>query len=1099
MKKFRRSKAFKTADTLFTMPQLFEACVRKNPSIIAVTHGDYQLTYGELNQKANQVAHYLKYLGVAKGSIVAISMPRSLDLLIGILGILKAGCAYLPLDETHPIERLLSMLDETRASVLITQSLFFEKFTRYQGKIIAMDSAWGDISAYPLQNPKQCTEPDLLAYVIYTSGSTGKPKGVLIQHQGLVNYIQWFREYSACLCPSRVDFSSNIIFDMAVTTSLAALALHLQVVVCSDELKTNIGDFLKHLCVNKINLIKLTPSYFKLMLQEALKSSIALNELQTIVLGGEILLAADCKRWLELYPEHRLFNEYGPTEATVAVTQYQVTIENIHQHDSVIPIGKPGRNMQCVLLDEHKKPVAVGEMGELYIGGFGVAKGYLNHVALTADRFCSLNGSEKKWYKTGDLCRVLSGGTFEFIRRIDDQIKIRGFRIEPGEIESCISSHPLIQQVVVLVQDHLEAEKKLVAYYILKDKNVAFENEELRQHLRERLADYMIPANFVRVEQFPLTKNGKLDKKALQNSYDLGTIVQRECHSEIEKTIAIIWGALFHCDLQSNANFFELGGHSLIAARMILKTEQILNKKIKLEDLYQHPTIEKFALVVESADDVAPTDMSYHSERFSRAIPLSDFQFLFWLCGFFEPKAKKLNITARRRFNGTLNLPALQSAFEKVLKTHEVFSYHIFLWLPLQRFKNNKVFSIIAKDLQGHSALEQELALTASLDELINYFPWKKKEPLLIARLFYLSGGQTELQISAPHLVFDDASEEILFSDLSRAYLNYFHNVTTFREPGGLQYKHYVYYERHTLNQQIEKDINFWEGYLSDAGLLVLPAKEVIHDTRQHNFSYSTYLALPNDILQDTKQLCARYQVSFTDVFCASIGLALQTFVGHLNHNKLCLNIIRSVRDNDSFDRVIGCFIRLDPLKVDIQATSDLVALSKMIQQTRIVTEAHQSCSSMVKFACLAKKNSDTFIRKNLIKLVLSCCSFLSKKLFLNPKMLAMYGRLLSLQKEKLFMININMLNGLMNYNPAEKLFGLDVVKSKIHQSNLIPTDYILDICLLKNASVDNTYLVISGNLQDSFRRKLGYEIIRTLNAKAFEINQEQSVLNAVE
>ena len=1087
------------ADTLFTMPDLFEACVRKNPSIIAVTHGNYQLTYGQLNQKANQVAHYLKYLGVAKGSIVAISMPRSPDLLIGVLGILKAGCAYLPLDETHPIESLFAILEDTKAKALITLSHLLERFTLYQGKIISMDSVWEDISIYPLHNPTQCMEPDHLAYVIYTSGSTGKPKGVLIEHQSLVNYIQWFGEYSACLSPCRVDFSSNIIFDMAVTTSVAALALHLQVVVCSDEIKTNIGEFLEHLCVNKINLIKLTPSYFKLMLQETLKSCRALNDLQTIVLGGEILLAADCKRWLELYPEHRLFNEYGPTEATVAVTQYQVTSKNIHLYDSIMPIGKPGRNMECVLLDEYKNPVTLGEIGELYIGGIGVAKGYLNQVELTADRFCSVYGSEKNWYKTGDFCRVLSDGNIEFIQRIDEQVKIRGFRIEPGEIQAHISSHSLIQNVVVLVHDDKDIEKKLVAYYILKDKDIAFENEELRRYLRTRLADYMIPANFIRVERFPLTNNGKLDKKALKNSYDMLNVLPRECQSEIEKTIAIIWGALFHCDVQSNANFFELGGHSLIAARMILKTEQILNKKIKLEDLYQHPTIEKFALVVESAEDVASTDMSYHSVRFSRAIPLSDFQFLLWICGFFEPKAKKLNITARRRINGALNLPALQAAFMKLLKTHEVFSYHIFLWLPLQQFKKNKMLTIDVKDLKGHSPMDQELLLTASLDELINYFPWKKNEPLLMARLFYLNEGQTELQISAPHLVFDDASEEILFSDLSKAYLNYFHNLTTLREPGSLQYKHYVYYERHTLNQQIEKDINFWESYLSDAGLLVLPAKEIIHNTRQRNFSYSTYLALPNDILQDTKQLCTHYQVTFTDIFCASIGLTLRTLVGHLNHKKLCLNIIRSLRDNDSFDRVIGCFIRLDPLKVDIHTTSDLIELSKIIQQARIVTETHQACSSMAKFACLAQKNSHALIKKNLIQFVINCCSFLSKKLFLNPKMLAMYGRLLSLQKEKLFMININMLNGLMNYNPAEKLFGSDVVQSKTHQYNLIPTDYILDICLLKNASEDKTYLVISGNLEDSFRSKIGYEIIRTLNTKASEINQEQRVISVVE
>ena len=441
------------------------------------------------------------------------------------------------------------------------------------------------ISKQPTHPLNLVVTPEQVAYIIYTSGSTGKPKGVLIEHRSVVNYGKWLADYCCCQPQNRIDFSSNYIFDMAVTTSIVPLMLGLTIVICQDEIKKETRHFINHLDQNNINIVKITPSYFKVLLQEVTNNYLPLPHLTSIILGGENLPTIDCAAWLDIYPEHILFNEYGPTETTVAVSQYQVCHASLSNLGSSVPIGKMGPNMDGYILNNDNSLVLEGEIGELHIGGVCLARGYLNQPEFTEKKFIKhffINDNNARLYKTGDLCRQLPDGGLEYMGRIDHQLKIRGFRVEPGEIEKSLATHPAIQDVVVLAQkdDH---DEKLIAYYIGNDTHRPPNVNQLHQYLKAYLPDYMIPMAFVRVNAFPLTANGKLDRHALPIPRFTTNQHYLAPSTPLEKILADIWSEELGLKLVGiEDNFFELGGHSLSAARIIISSSRKRDKKVKV-------------------------------------------------------------------------------------------------------------------------------------------------------------------------------------------------------------------------------------------------------------------------------------------------------------------------------------------------------------------------------------------------------------------------------------------------------------------------------------------------------------------------------------
>ncbi|MFY7822882.1 MAG: amino acid adenylation domain-containing protein [Planktothrix agardhii] len=578
--------------------QLFEEQVKHNPDSVAVVFEGQQLTYSELNSRANQLAHYLKSLGVETDELVAICIERSLEMIVGLLGILKAGGAYVPIDPDYPLERISFMLQDTQVKILLTQQSLLPSLPNHQAIIVCLDKDWKQINQ---ENLNSAVSADNLAYIIYTSGSTGTPKGVVVTHQAVnrlilnTNYIQFTPD-------DCVVQASNIAFDAATFEIWGALLNGAKIIILPKSVLLSPQEFALSLKENQISVLFLTTALFN---QLANLVPQAFNNLRCLLFGGE---AVDPKWVQEVRSKgapQRLLHVYGPTENTTFSSWYLV--ENLPSTATTIPIGKAIANTQIYLLDKNLQPVPVGVVGELHIGGAGLARGYLNRPELTQEKFIPnpfSNYPDSRLYKTGDLARYLPDGNIEYIGRIDNQVKIRGFRVELGEIEAVISQNEDIQSVCVIVREDNPGDKRLVAYIVPK-LGVTMTSEDFRQFLTHKLPGYMVPSAFVMLEFLPLTANGKIDRRALKapsNTSDSDRFI--EARSQLELSLVQIWSKVLKIDkIGVRDNFFDLGGHSLLAPYLTTQIKEQFGKEIALTALFQNPTIEQLATIIQSDSD----------------------------------------------------------------------------------------------------------------------------------------------------------------------------------------------------------------------------------------------------------------------------------------------------------------------------------------------------------------------------------------------------------------------------------------------------------------------------------------------------------------
>lgn len=1053
---------------MLTVHGMIEHYTSLHPNHIAVLDRNQTYTYDDINQKANALANYLQTLRVPRESIIALAIDRSADLLISMIAVLKTGCAYLPLDATHPTERLQFQLKDAAPPIIITHSSYKEKFAGYTGIIVLIDEIGKNFNSDYLSNPSHDINSSNLAYVIYTSGSTGTPKGVLVEHRSIVNYIQWLNHYLQCPKQSRIDFSSSVVFDMAVTSSLAALASGLQVSICSDDIKKDVSAYLDYLANNRINYLKITPSYFKTLIDIAANRNIKLPELHAIILGGEQLHTRDCGNWIKHYPHQVIHNEYGPTEATVAVTQFKVTNDNINKLGTVVPIGKPGPNITC-----HLETTT----DELLISGDCLARGYLNQEQLTAERFS--NNS----YKTGDICRILPDNNIEFIKRIDNQVKIRGYRIELGEIETCLLSHPAIKDATVITRLNPVGDQQIIAYYIPSSDSDTHKSLDLRQYLQQRLPDYMIPFSFIKLSTLPLNGNGKIDVHALPMPSVNSNVVN--AHNDIQKELITIWQRIFNIkNIGIECNFFDLGGHSLLAARLINAIEKQFHVKMTLRQLYSTKNITELAVIIEQLKQYS-SDSAQSNKHIkvssvladqTKNIPLSDFQLVLWLASLFEPKIKKLNIVIRKRLSGKIDKKAFESALKSITKKHEILNCHPKRFFPEQYYYPNINLQINEINITNSSESNNEKMLAESYQKLTDRKSWSLgREPWIIANLFSMKNNHTELQLSIPHIIFDDSSIDVLLDQLNHAYHHY-KNDSPYSSTPIAQFKDYINEEKEIMNLTLNDNINFWKKYLHAANLLTISDKHIIK--RMRNKKYSSSFKLPANIMDDLRSTCSHASLSITDLICAAVTLSLKK-ANNGSQGKICGNIVRTVRDNEQYVDTIGCFLRLDPVLIDTETTLKLIPLAKQIQQSRIETEDYQNCPSFVKMACLNKRT----VTKNPINLLIKSLAYIYCKLFphlqLNSTVLKMYTELTHVRSKHQFVVNINLFNNVLKPAIEKTFFGLDLVNVINPQYDLSKINNVLDISLLRN---DNHLdLVVSANLTESYRKQIGEEIIHIL------------------
>ncbi|HEU4452036.1 MAG TPA: amino acid adenylation domain-containing protein, partial [Longimicrobium sp.] len=801
---------------------LFEAQVERTPGAVAVSYEGEALSYAELDARANQLAHHLVALGVGPDVRVGICMERSLEMAVALLAILKAGGAYVPLDPAYPADRLRQMLQESRPRVLLTHAAAGTLFADAGVPVLDVEADAPEWAGRPATNPDRGElTPDHLCYVIYTSGSTGKPKGVMNPHRCVVNRLVWGQEAwgmgAAMLCKTSLNFDGSL-RELFWPWSVGST-----VVLARPEGHRDPDYLLETLHREGITTVNLVPSMLQVLLEHPKAELLA--GLERVLCGGEALPGALLQRFHERLPHVALHNLYGPSEAATALTALHCTPEEAR---STVPIGRPTGNVRVYLLDGAGRPVPAGVPGELYIGGVGVARGYLDRPELTAERFVPdpFGGTPgARLYRTGDLARWLADGRMEFLGRNDFQVKIRGFRIEPGEVEAALASHAAVREALVVAREDRPGDRRLVAYVV-----GGVETDALRAHLRQSLPDYMVPAAFVVLDRLPLTPNGKVDRKALPApEYEAAEETYVAPRTPVEEVLAGIWAEVLRLErVGVEESFFDLGGHSLLATRVVSRIRAVFGVELPLRALFEGPTVAELARRVEEMRRAGlPVLPPVVPVERTGALPLSFAQERLWFLDRLEPGSTTYNIPVAWRLGGALDQAALERALGEIVRRHESLRT-VFTEVggsPVQVVAPFGGLALPVEELSALGEADREAALRRrAVEEARRAFDLSAG-PLFRVSLLRLGEEDHALLLSMHHIVSDGWSMGVFFRELSALYAAYLAGRESPLPELAVQYADYAVWQREQLEGEVlDRQLSYWRERLADApALLELP------------------------------------------------------------------------------------------------------------------------------------------------------------------------------------------------------------------------------------------------------------------------------------
>jgi amino acid adenylation domain-containing protein len=587
-----------------TIHELFDAQCERTPEAVALGEGRNCLIFRELQARSNQFAHHLRRLGAGRGTRVALCVERSLNMVVALLGILKTGAAYIPLDPSYPADRLQFMLEDAEATLLVTQSGALKKLRFSEAKTVNLDTDWQGIARTSADNLSTHVEPGDPAYVLYTSGSTGRPKGVRGTHRGAINRFQWMWERYPFQTGEVCCQKTNLGFLDSMWEIFGPLLAGIPSVIVPAEVVRDPEEVLRSLAGAGVTRIVLVPSLLRALLDHAPNLKERVPRLKLWSCSGEALSGELARRFRQGFPQATLLNIYGSSEVAADVTWHDV-LEEEEDIGATVPIGKPISNTQMYVLDPHRNPVPVGVRGEIYVGGDGLALGYWNRAALTAERFVDnpiAPEQSKRLYRTGDLGRWRGDGEIEYLGRVDGEVKLRGMRIDLGEVESVLLSHAEVREgAVIRVEEGGEA--RLVAYLVPEEREKA-DGRELRRYLRSKLPEHMVPARFVQVAELPLLSSGKVNRRALATVEgavlsEQGTVAPR---TAVEQKLAGMWREVLKVgEVGVDQNFFELGGHSLLVLQVMVRIRREFDVELGVRTMFEEPTIAELAIEVEKA------------------------------------------------------------------------------------------------------------------------------------------------------------------------------------------------------------------------------------------------------------------------------------------------------------------------------------------------------------------------------------------------------------------------------------------------------------------------------------------------------------------
>ena len=944
--------------------QLFETQVEQTPNSTAIQSEYGSLTYRELNRRANCISHYLRRLGVRPGSFVGICAERSVDMVVGLLGILKADGAYVPLEPSYPKERIRFMLADSKASVLLTQRKFSSNFGDFDGSVIAIDDPhfWENLRN---GNPNCTALPSDPAYLIYTSGSTGVPKGVIGLHSGAVNRMAWMwkaypfeRNEKSCL-------KTSLSFVDSVWECFGPLLRGVPSLIISDETVRDPDALLRTVADHRVTRIVLVPSLLEVIVDQVPDFQQVLVHRIIWTSSGERLSSALANKFRNRFPNSLLLNLYGSSEVSGDVTH-----ENVSQmlNEAVIPIGRPISNIKIYLLDCHRQLVPVGVPGELYVGGTGLARGYLNRPELTLEKFSVVepfsSDSDARLYRSGDLARYQSDGNIEFLGRIDRQVKLRGRRIEVGEIEFVLNQHPKIRQCVVFTDaeargkqrreqspngaiDDLEQEMRLLAY-IVPFEQPSLQITELRSFLKHKLPDHMIPSTFISVEALPLTANGKIDINALPRpnlSRPELDHVYVEPKTEIEELVAQVWRDVLKLEKVGGAdNFFELGGHSLLAVQIVSRLRGVFDREIPLRALFEAPTLAAFSSEIKSiirhGMTREPPPIACLPGEATGPLTLSQEQLQ--QLDRLLPDASMFNMFFVFELTGSLNIEALQSALVEIVRRHGALRtvFAVDSDQPMQVIKELSEFRLQVIDPRvGRSSDLLERVATLILQESSRPFDLAVG-PLFRTQLVKLADQEHLLLISLHHIVGDQWSMRLFRRELAALYDAFSQGRQSPLPIPLIRFIDYARWQRQMLEEGLwDGQLTFWRKQL--AGPL---SKLRFEGAREKTISLNFRVArqsfeFDEDRLVAIKNLAKEEGCTPYMVVLAALNSLLYFYT---SQHDLRIGTLMANRGQRDTENVIGHFLNTTILRISLDPDWRVKQLLKQVRDMTVAAQANQ-------------------------------------------------------------------------------------------------------------------------------------------------------------
>ncbi|MDC0772322.1 amino acid adenylation domain-containing protein, partial [Streptomyces sp. HD] len=916
----------------------------RTPQATAVIAGELRLSHRELDQRANRLARHLQDLGVGPGSLVAVCVERDEGVLVGMLAVLKAGGAYVPLDPETPADRLAFILDDTRATAVITQQALRNRLPSEGPRVVCLDSDWPAIAELSAEEPTSEAGPDDLAYIIYTSGSTGIPKGVQVAHR---NFADFMHSADAAFPPTGRGHGSvllsSIAFDLPIPSLFLPLMQGESVVIMGESGADGVAMLADAFVRGEsFSTVKLTPSHLEILL-ERLEGTDARLNVGTLVVAGEPFGADLARSAVERRaPGAVVLNEYGPTETTVGATLYEVDPATLTP-GTTLPIGRPMANTETYVVDRFGCPAPVGVTGELWIGGVGVARGYLGSPELTARSFLPHPFSrdpDARIYRTGDLARWTPDGNIEFLGRSDHQLKIRGHRVELGEIDAAVTAYPGVAQAVTVLRQEQPGDKRLVSYVVRDQPGTAAPDAratmraDLRRFLKQRLPEYMVPNAFVFLEQLPLSANGKIDRQALPEpsglraEFDEHYVAPR---TDAENTLARIWADVLGVDrVGIHDRFFDLGGHSLLAMRVVSRIARDLGSDMSVGELFSHPSVAALAGHLEARSDSAAVELRRRGPL-DRDAPLSFGQQRLWFLHQLTPDSGQLLTHRVVRLVGAVDAEALEAAFTGLIERHEVLRTRIGVasdGQPHQLIDTKPAFRLEHRDARDHDEAlrivrEESAQLLSPVDGS------------LVRAVLVPAGADAHLLLLAMHhIVTDDWSVQILAGELGELYSA----ALTGREPAlpplPIQYADFAVWERQRLgDERLKADIDYWRAQLADIEPLELPTDRVRPPQRTGKGA-SVEFAVPDTVTRALSQLASRTSVTPFMVQLAAFQLFLGKYSGQ---DDIAVGIPTAGRHRPETESLIGFFVNTLVMRADL---SDDPTFEELLHRVRDVAQA---------------------------------------------------------------------------------------------------------------------------------------------------------------